>query len=112
MPEPEAFNCFICELGDEANLPQMVDVLRRLALTGILPANFHIVNDLLFTAQLMQYPYELLDGGRYLSIEARMKLRERIKMASWTVIGGLYGSVHKSRWPAVPSRLNYAASAS
>jgi 4-cresol dehydrogenase (hydroxylating) flavoprotein subunit len=92
MPEPEAFNCFICELDDEANFPQIVDALRRLALTSILPANFHIVNDLLFTAQLMQYPYDLLDGGRYLSNEARMKLRERIKMASWTVIGGLYGS--------------------
>lgn len=92
MPEPEAFNCFICELRDEANFSRIVDALRRLALTGILPANFHIVSDLLFTAQLMQYPYDLLDGGRYLSIEARIKLRERIKMASWTVIGGLYGS--------------------
>lgn len=92
MPEPEAFNCFICELSDEANFQQLVDVLRRLALAGILPANFHIVNDLLFTAQLMQYPYDLLDGGRYLSIEARRKLRAQIKMATWTVIGGLYGS--------------------
>jgi 4-cresol dehydrogenase (hydroxylating) len=92
MPEPEAFNCFICELGDEANLSPMMDSLRRLALKGILPANFHIVNDILFTAQLMQYPYDLLEGDRYLSIEARIKLRERLKMASWTVIGGLYGS--------------------
>ena len=37
MPAPEAFNCFICELCDEAKLPQMVDALRRLALKGILP---------------------------------------------------------------------------
>jgi 4-cresol dehydrogenase (hydroxylating) len=92
MPEPEAFNCFICELDDEANLPSMVDALRRLALTGILSANFHIVNDILFTAQLIQYPYDLLEGGRYLSPEARIKLRERLKMAPWTAIGGLYGS--------------------
>jgi 4-cresol dehydrogenase (hydroxylating) flavoprotein subunit len=97
MPAPEAFNCFICELSDEAKLPQMVDALRRLALNGILPANFHIVNDILFTAQLMQYPYDLLEGGRYLSIEARTKLRKRIKMAPWSAIGGLYGTAAQVR---------------
>jgi 4-cresol dehydrogenase (hydroxylating) flavoprotein subunit len=97
MPEPEAFNCFICELGDEANFQPLVDALRRLALNGVLPANFHIVNDLLFTAQLMQYPRDLLDGGRYLSKGARLTLRERIKMASWTVIGGLYGTAAQVR---------------
>ena len=98
MPAPEAFNCFICELGDESKLPQMVDALRRLALKGILPANFHIVNDLLFTAQLMAYPYDLLEQGeRYLSNAARAKLRARIKMAPWSAIGGLYGTAAQVR---------------
>ena len=92
MPEPEAFNCFICELRDEEDLPQLIDRLRNLTLTGMLPANLHVVNDLLFTAQMMQYPYDLLDGGRYLSPQARMKLREKYKMAPWSAIGGLYGS--------------------
>ena len=98
MPAPEAFNCFICELSDEAKLPQMVDALRRLALKGILPANFHIVNDLLFTAQLIAYPYDLLEQGeRYLSNAARAKLRARIKMAPWSAIGGLYGTAAQVR---------------
>jgi 4-cresol dehydrogenase (hydroxylating) flavoprotein subunit len=112
MPAPEAFNCFICELTDEAKLPQMVDALRRLALKGILPANFHIVNDLLFTAQLMAYPYDLLaEGERYLSNEARAKLRARIKMAPWSAIGGLYGTAAQVKVAAAPSQPNSAASA-
>ncbi len=92
MPEPQAFNCFICELHDETRLSPLVDALRRLALDGILPANVHIVSDLLFTAQIMPYPYNLLEGGTYLSADARSKLRDRLRIAPWTVTGGLYGT--------------------
>jgi len=92
MPEPEDFNCFICELDDEGGWESMMDSLRRLTLSGMVSANVHIVNDLLFLAQLMEYPYDLLRENTYLSDEARARLRSRYGIARWTVTGGLYGS--------------------
>jgi 4-cresol dehydrogenase (hydroxylating) len=77
---------------DETKRPLVVDALRRLALARNLPANVHMVNDVLFAAQLTQYPYDLLDGQTYLSGEGRIRLREKFKIAPWTVTGGLYGS--------------------
>jgi 4-cresol dehydrogenase (hydroxylating) len=97
MPEPEAFGCFICELEDEHNLPNAVDSIRRLALHRVLQSNVHMVNDIMFMAQMMQYPSEMLDGGTYLSDRARKKLRTRLKIASWTISGGIYGTREQVR---------------
>jgi 4-cresol dehydrogenase (hydroxylating) flavoprotein subunit len=92
MPQPDAFGCFICELDDDRKRPEAVDRLRRLALAGIMPANVHIGNDIIFAAQLVQYPWDLLDGQTYLSAEGRRKLRNRLLTPAWTVVGGLYGT--------------------
>ena len=92
LPEPEGFTCFICEVEDERNLPAAVDSIRRLALDRVLQSNVHMVNDVLFMAQMMQYPYDLLDGGTYLSDETRAGLRRRLKVAPWTISGGIYGT--------------------
>jgi 4-cresol dehydrogenase (hydroxylating) len=92
MPAPEDFACFIVELRDERELPAVVDIVRRLALHRILDGNVHLVNDMLFLSQMIQYPYELRAGGRMLPPEARARLRERYDVPAWSVIGGLYGT--------------------
>jgi 4-cresol dehydrogenase (hydroxylating) len=92
MPEPEAFSCFICEVRDDSLQPAAVDAVRRLALTGVVQANVHMVNDVMFFAQVMQYPYELLKGSSFLTDELRASLRERYRIAPWTITGGLYGT--------------------
>lgn len=92
MPEPQGFYCFICELADERQLPAAVDAIRRLALDRVLQSNVHMVNDVMFMAQMMQYPYELLNGRTYLSDETRATLRRRLQIAPWTISGGIYGT--------------------
>jgi 4-cresol dehydrogenase (hydroxylating) len=64
MPAPEAVRCFICELEDPSSQPAVMDALRELALHGVIRSNVHMVNDVMFLAQLAQYPYDLLDGAR------------------------------------------------
>jgi 4-cresol dehydrogenase (hydroxylating) flavoprotein subunit len=92
MPEPEAFSCFICEVGDDSLQPPAVDAIRRLALAGVVQANVHMVNDVMFFAQVMQYPYGLLNGSSALSDDLRAQLRKRHCIAPWTITGGLYGT--------------------
>ncbi len=97
MPRPEAMRCFICELSDERNQPAATDALRRLALQGSLRGNVHIVNDVMFLAQMIQYPYDRLEGRTNLSPELRAELRRRYRIAPWTITGGLYGSRRQVR---------------
>jgi 4-cresol dehydrogenase (hydroxylating) len=92
MPEPEAFAAFICEIDDEGRLPAAMDAIRRLALHRAIPANVHVVNDMLLLAQMIQYPYDLLAGRTHLGDEMRAALRARYRIAPWTVTGGLYGT--------------------
>lgn len=97
LPAPEGFSCFVCEIEDERDLPAAVDAVRRLALNRVLQGNVHVVNDIMFMAQMMQYPYELLDGRTYLSDETRADLRKRLKIAPWTISGGIYGAPEQVR---------------
>ena len=92
LPEPESFSSFTCEVKDERDLPAVIDTIRRLALNDVLESNVHMINDIMFMAQMMQYPYDLLDGNTYLSDDTRAALRKKLKIAPWTVSGGIYGS--------------------
>lgn len=95
MPEPEAFNCFICEIQDECDLPGAIDTIRRLRLDGTLRANVHVVNDVLFMAQMMQYPYDLTKGEGRMKNDVRAKLRSQYKIAPWSITGGIYGTAEQ-----------------
>ncbi|MDB4989205.1 MAG: hypothetical protein JWN04_4383 [Myxococcaceae bacterium] len=93
MPEPEDFGCFLCEIEDPADLPAVIDVVRRLALDRVIPGNVHLGNDVLLLAQMTQYPYDRLTTGQtFLSPAARAQLRKRFRTAPWTLSCGLYGS--------------------
>lgn len=97
LPEPAGFACFICEIKNERNLSGAIDATRRLALARVLQSNVHMVNDIMFMAQMIQYPYEQLDGATYLSDEKRRQLRKRFRIAPWTISGGLYGTPEQVR---------------
>lgn len=91
MPEPQTCTMYLLEIDSDEELFAAVDVFRQLTLDHVIPANFHVANDLLFFAQMTQYPFDMLDGGRFLSDEALAQLRRRYHVSRWTVIGGLYG---------------------
>jgi 4-cresol dehydrogenase (hydroxylating) len=92
LPEPESFSSFTCEVKDESDLPAVIDTIRRLALSDVLESNVHMINDVMFMAQLMPYPYDLLDGKTYLSDDTRAAIRKKLKITPWTVSGGIYGT--------------------
>jgi 4-cresol dehydrogenase (hydroxylating) len=92
MPEPEAFEAFFCEIGEEESLPLVVDSLRRLALAGALRGTAHLINDVLYMAMVMSYPHEAREGQPYLSDDTRRGLRKRHGLKPWTLTSGLYGT--------------------
>jgi 4-cresol dehydrogenase (hydroxylating) len=92
MPEPEAFECFVCEVADADDQPAVTDAIRGLALRRLLPANVHVVNDILALAQMIQYPYHLTAGAGRLPVDVRAQLQRQYRVTPWTVIGGLYGT--------------------
>lgn len=71
MPRPERMCCFICEIEDDSRRAGAVDAIRRLALEGSLRSNVHMVNDVMFLAQMTQYPYGLLEARTNLSPDLR-----------------------------------------
>jgi 4-cresol dehydrogenase (hydroxylating) len=93
MPEPEAFQAFVCEVKQEESLPAVLDSLRRLAFAGALRGTAHLINDILCLSMLMQYPHELCQGQPCLSDDARRELRNRQGITPWTLTSGLYGTV-------------------
>ncbi len=92
LPEPEAFECFVCEVADAGHQPAVMDAIRGLTLRRLLPANVHVVNDVLTLAQMIQYPYDLTAGAGRLPDDIRDQLQRRYGVTPWTVIGGLYGT--------------------
>lgn len=93
MPKPEEHGLFLIEIDDEEHLPPAIDAIRELTLQGIVRANIHTVNDVLFSAILGPYPYDLLEpGATRLSDAGRAKLRERHNIAPLSLTGGLYGT--------------------
>src|SRR6516164_3407313 len=97
MPEPGAFQAYICEVKQEENLPALVDSLRRLALAGALRSTAHLINDVLCMSMLMQCPHELRQGQPYLPDDARRDLRGRLGITPWSLTSGLYGTAAQVR---------------
>jgi 4-cresol dehydrogenase (hydroxylating) len=97
MPEPEAFQAFVCEIKQDENLAAVVDSLRRLALAGALRGTAHLINDVLCLSMLMQYPHELREGQPCLSDDARRELRSRQGITPWSLTSGLYGTADQVR---------------
>lgn len=92
MPEPEAFQVFVCDVEDEESLPGVLDSMRRLAFAGALRGTAHLINDVLCLSMLMQFPFELQQGQPCLSDDTRRELRRRLGIGRWTLTSGLYGT--------------------
>ncbi|HEV3256048.1 MAG TPA: FAD-binding oxidoreductase [Gemmataceae bacterium] len=97
MPEPEAFEAFVCEIEREESLPAVLDSLRRLAFAGALRGTAHLINDVLCLSMLTQYPHELRQGQPCLPDDARRELRSRHGISPWSLTSGLYGTIAQVR---------------
>jgi 4-cresol dehydrogenase (hydroxylating) len=97
MPEPEAFEAFICEVEQEEYLPAIADSLRRLAFAGALRGTAHLINDVLCLSMLTQHSALSTQHSAPFSDDARRDLRSRHGISPWSLTSGLYGSVAQVR---------------
>jgi 4-cresol dehydrogenase (hydroxylating) len=91
MPEPEAYNSYVFEVHDEANLPHVIDAFRELALQGIVTTKLHMINDFVSLTVVSQR-IEHERGGRALSAEDLAALRDQYGISPLTCAGGIYGT--------------------
>lgn len=98
MPKPDTHAMFIVEVDDLETLGAAMDTVRTLSLRGLLRGNVHAVNDVLFCAIVDRYPDDLVEPGTpYLTERARAVLRDRYRIAPFSIVGGLYGTTAEVR---------------
>jgi len=95
MPEPEVFVSYVFELTDERDFPSLIEMIRRLALQGVVQTKLHLINDIVELALMTQYSGELLTEGDCLTLDHKIKLCKQFGIACWSFAGGIYGSAQR-----------------
>ncbi|HZT36538.1 MAG TPA: FAD-binding oxidoreductase [Bryobacteraceae bacterium] len=92
MPAPECFQAFFFRCGDERQLHDVIDALRRLRLGGTLRSAMHIGNDYKVLSGIQQYPWSESHGRTPLPADVMEGLRRRYNFGRWNGSGALYGT--------------------
>ncbi|MBI1395607.1 MAG: FAD-binding protein [Betaproteobacteria bacterium] len=91
MPRPEAFVSFTFDLARPETLPELVDIIRDLALTGVVTSAVHLINDVVSLAVMSQYTPDQLRRFSRLPEEELAPMRAHFGIARWSFGGGLQG---------------------
>ncbi|HEY3196409.1 MAG TPA: FAD-binding oxidoreductase [Nitrospirales bacterium] len=94
---PEAFYSFTFDLQHEHDLPSLVDVMRELALTGVMQSASHLINDIVALSVLTQYPAHLLNKHSRLPDAEVATLCHRFLVPGWSFGGGIQGTKGAAR---------------
>ena len=89
MPAPPYFQAFFFQASDPESLVGLVDALRPLRLDGTLRSAIHIGNDYKVLAGIQQFPW---DEKLPLTRDKMEEFRRKLKIASWSGSGALYGT--------------------
>ena len=92
MLRPPVCQAFAFSVPEENSLGDVVEILRRLRLTGVVDSTVHIANDLRVLSSHQRTSLETGDPLAPLSREVRSRLRRQAGLGAWNVIGGLYGT--------------------
>jgi 4-cresol dehydrogenase (hydroxylating) len=90
--KPEAFASFTFDLARAEDLPKLVEIMRELALRGVLTSACHLINDIVSLSVLTQYPAHLLERHSRLPEDALAALRARYAVGAWSLGGGIQGT--------------------
>ena len=96
MPKPEIFQMFVIQIPHIENLAQAIDALRELALRRVVKS-CHGFNQFLALTRTSGYPTHLLHGKKCLSETDIAQLGLEHGLASWTIVGGIYGTSRQVR---------------
>lgn len=92
LPQPEYVQGFAFSVPHYEDLATVVDILRPLRMTGLLPSAVHVANDLRVLSARQRYPWERTGGVTPLPEELRKELREKASLGAWNVLGAFYGT--------------------
>ncbi|HEY1754154.1 MAG TPA: FAD-binding oxidoreductase [Bryobacteraceae bacterium] len=92
MPAPEYFQAFFFRCDDDAGMPEIVDALRRLRMSGTLRSSIHVGNDYKVLGGIQQYPWKETGGSTPLTPDLMAGFRQRLNFGAWNGSGGLYGT--------------------
>jgi 4-cresol dehydrogenase (hydroxylating) len=90
--KPEAFASFTFDLARAEDLPKLVEIMRELALRGVLTSACHLINDIVSLSVLTQYPAHLLERHSRLPEAVLAEMRARYRVPAWSLGGGLLGT--------------------
>ncbi len=89
MPAPAYFQAFFFQVAEADKLSGFIEALRPLRLNGTLRSAVHIGNDYKVLGGIQQFPWE---EPAPLTRERMAVLRKKLKIASWSGSGALYGT--------------------
>lgn len=95
MPKPERFAVFFIRLKKKESLGPLVEVLRKLRLSGTIRCSVHCFSSLRILGGFTRFPYDQASGRRALedeSPELTQSLLDKHGITSWVVSGSVSGS--------------------
>lgn len=92
IPYPRYFQSFFYAIKDDSRLEELIDVLRKLKLEGVLRNSFVIFNDYRMLSTKQQYPWEETSGKTPLPVSVMDKLRKTWGNGVWVGEGALYSA--------------------
>lgn len=87
---PAAMEAFFVTAPNRKDLPDLIDRLAPLRLTGLLQSAVHVANDLRVMSSRVRHPGS--DNGKPITPEQRNAIRRSLRIGSWSVTGATYGT--------------------
>lgn len=92
MPAPQAFAAFFVSTPRREDLPDLIDRLAPLRLSGLIRSGIHVANDLRVFSARIAYPWDRTGGTTPIPDALRRELAGRLDIGAWNVSGGIYGT--------------------
>ncbi len=91
MPEPEVHLLFGFQMNDDSKVPELLNVLRRLSLDGVIPDKIRVTNDFAVLTLLTQWIREQLHGSGPITDADMKRLNETYQFSAWSFCSSVYG---------------------
>lgn len=111
MARPPVIRMFAFTFPDDDDLETIIDLVRPLKLTNMVPTLIKVTNGLYALGTEATYPFDRTGGATPLPDEVRRELQREYGTGAWIVTGALYGPNDDLLQPAIARiREHFAAS--
>src|SRR5262249_11393939 len=101
MPRPPAIRAFFFMFPDDKDFGAIIDLVRPLKLTNVVPSLVKVTNDLYGLGTVATYPFARTGGRTPLPDDVRHELRREYGVGAWCVSGAFYGAADDALLPLV-----------